>query len=36
MLRLYGGIHYAFDNDDGLSAGRRIGDLIRERVQFTR
>ena len=34
ISRLYGGIHYAFDNDDGLSLGRCIGDKIRERVQF--
>jgi membrane-associated phospholipid phosphatase len=32
--RLYGGIHYAFDNDDGLGSGRCIGDRIRARVQF--
>lgn len=34
MSRLYGGIHYAFDNDDGLGSGRCIGDRIRERVHF--
>ena len=34
LSRLYGGIHYAFDNDNGLSSGRCIGDRIRERVQF--
>ena len=32
--RLYGGIHYLFDNDDGLGAGRCIGDWIQQRVQF--
>jgi hypothetical protein len=32
--RLYGGIHYPFDNDDGLGAGWCIGDRIRKRVQF--
>jgi len=32
--RLYGGIHYPFDNDDGLGAGWCIGDWIRQRVQF--
>jgi len=26
--RLYGGIHYRFDNEDGLSAGRRIGNFV--------
>ena len=34
--RLYGGIHYAFDNDDGLASGRCIGDLIHRRVQFAK
>jgi hypothetical protein len=32
--RLYGGIHYPFDNDDGPGAGWCIGDRIRKRVQF--
>jgi membrane-associated phospholipid phosphatase len=32
--RLYGGIHYPFDNDDGLGTGWCIGDWIRQRVQF--
>ena len=27
MSRLYGGIHYRFDNDRGLELGRRIGQL---------
>lgn len=27
MSRLYGGIHYRFDNDEGLVLGRRIGRL---------
>jgi membrane-associated phospholipid phosphatase len=36
VSRLYGGIHYPFDNDDGLSSGRCIGDMIRKRVQFTK
>lgn len=27
MSRLYGGIHYRFDNDAGLSLGRRVGKL---------
>jgi membrane-associated phospholipid phosphatase len=31
MSRLYGGIHYRFDNDEGLALGRRIGALaVRE------
>ena len=27
MSRLYGGIHFRFDNEDGLALGRRIGEL---------
>ena len=27
MSRLYGGIHYRFDNDDGLKVGRAVGEL---------
>jgi len=34
ISRLYGGIHYAFDNNDGLASGQCIGDRIHERVQF--
>jgi len=34
ISRMYGGIHYAFDNNDGLSSGRCIGGLIVARVQF--
>ena len=36
VSRLYGGIHYSFDNDDGLTAGRCIGRAIRKRVRFDR
>ena len=32
--RLYGGIHYSFDNDDGLSTGRCVGQAINDRVRF--
>jgi membrane-associated phospholipid phosphatase len=32
--RLYGGIHFSFDNDDGLSAGQCIGRAIIDRVRF--
>lgn len=28
MSRIYGGIHWAFDNRDGLAAGRKIGDYV--------
>jgi hypothetical protein len=34
VSRLYGGIHYSFDNDHGLASGQCIGDIIRERVEF--
>jgi membrane-associated phospholipid phosphatase len=34
ISRLYGGIHYSFDNDDGLAAGRAIGEAIVSRVTF--
>lgn len=26
--RIYGGIHWRFDNEDGLAAGRKIGELV--------
>jgi hypothetical protein len=32
--RLYGGIHFPFDNDHGLSAGQCIGRTIIDRVRF--
>ena len=35
VSRLYGGIHFAFDNDDGLAAGQCIGQAISDRVRFT-
>lgn len=31
MSRLYGGIHYRFDNDTGLALGRRVAEYIIER-----
>jgi hypothetical protein len=34
--RLYGGIHFGFDNDDGLAAGRCIGQRIVDTVRFRR
>jgi PAP2 superfamily len=36
MSRLYGGIHYRFDNDHGLAQGRCIGQVIVDRILFTR
>jgi hypothetical protein len=34
VSRLYGGIHYAFDNNDGRSSGLCIGQAINNRVRF--
>lgn len=34
MSRLYGGIHYRFDNDEGNACGRKLGDFIVQRLRF--
>lgn len=34
MSRLYGGIHYRFDNDNGAEAGRRVAALAISRIQL--
>ena len=34
MSRLYGGIHYRFDNEHGNEAGRRLGVYIVNRLKF--
>jgi hypothetical protein len=34
VSRLYGGIHFSFDNNAGLVAGRCIGQAIHDRVSF--
>jgi PAP2 superfamily len=34
VSRLYGGIHFPFDNDDGLASGRCIGQVFHDRVSF--
>ena len=34
ISRLYGGIHYAFDNDNGLACGQCIAQTIHDRVSF--
>jgi membrane-associated phospholipid phosphatase len=34
VSRLYGGIHFAFDNDHGLASGQCMGQAILDRVQF--
>jgi hypothetical protein len=36
VSRLYGGIHFSFDNDDGLISGNCIADKIRDRIRFYR
>ena len=36
ISRLYGGIHYSFDNNDGLESGECIGRTILDRVKFKR
>ena len=33
VSRLYGGIHYRSDNDDGLTCGRSVADLVIARLQ---
>jgi membrane-associated phospholipid phosphatase len=33
--RLYAGIHYAVDNEEGRASGRCVGQAINERVRFT-
>jgi hypothetical protein len=32
--RLYGGIHYPFDNQDGFNQGACIGEIINSRIEF--
>lgn len=34
MSRLYGGIHYRFDNEEGTNSGRMLGDFIVQRLKF--
>jgi rRNA maturation protein Nop10 len=34
MSRLYGGIHYRFDNEAGNSSGKRVGDLVLDRLKL--
>lgn len=34
MSRLYGGIHYRFDNDEGNKAGTRLGEYIVQRLKL--
>lgn len=34
MSRLYGGIHYRFDNDNGAAAGKKLGEFIVSRLKL--
>lgn len=34
MSRLYGGIHYRFDNDEGNTCGKKLGGLVVERLKL--
>jgi hypothetical protein len=34
MSRLYGGIHYRFDNENGLAAGRKLGQYVISRLKL--
>lgn len=34
LSRLYGGIHWPFDNQDGFNQGQCIGEIINSRVEF--
>lgn len=36
MSRLYGGIHYRFDNEEGLKVGRQVGQLVVSRLKMKR
>jgi PAP2 superfamily len=36
ISRLYGGIHYMFDMDEGNKAGRKLGEMIVSRLQMRR
>jgi membrane-associated phospholipid phosphatase len=36
LSRLYAGIHYPFDNTNGLAQGRCIGQVILDRIRFQR
>lgn len=34
LSRLYGGIHYRFDNENGAAAGKQVGQLILKRIRL--
>lgn len=35
VSRLYGGIHFRFDNENGFASGQCVGQAIHDRVRFT-
>lgn len=32
MSRLYGGIHYRHDNEDGLALGRKVSEMVLKKM----
>jgi len=34
MSRIYGGIHYGFDNEEGAAMGRKVGELVVQRIKL--
>jgi membrane-associated phospholipid phosphatase len=36
LSRLYGGIHYRFDNDNGAAAGKQLGEFIVARIKLSK
>ncbi len=36
MSRLYGGIHYRFDNEEGAKAGKKLGEFILSRLKLSK
>ena len=36
LSRLYGGIHYRFDNDNGAAAGKKLGEFIVSRLKMSK
>ena len=36
MSRLYGGIHFRFDNENGAKSGKKIGEMVIARLRMKR
>jgi hypothetical protein len=34
MSRLYGGIHYRFDNSEGNTCGKKLGEFVVQRLKL--